>query len=46
TRAAPARRLVELALDFGSRGYVFSICNEDWSPAMNELAAVIPLKAN
>jgi hypothetical protein len=46
TRASPARRIVELALDFGSRGYVFSICNEDWSPAMNELAAVIPLKLN
>jgi len=46
TRAAPARRLVELALEFGSRGYVFSICNDDWSPAMNELAAVIPLKSD
>jgi hypothetical protein len=46
TRATPARRLVELALDFGSRGYVYSICNDDWSPAMNDLAAKIPLKAD
>jgi len=44
TRAAPARRLVQLALDLGSRGFVSSICNDDWSQAMNELAAVIPLK--
>jgi hypothetical protein len=44
TRAAPARRLVELALDFGNRGYVYSICNADWSKAMNDLAAKIPLK--
>lgn len=46
TRAAPARRIVELAAEFGSRGYVFSICNDDWSPAMNELAATIPLKSD
>jgi hypothetical protein len=46
TRAAPARRLVQLALEFGNRGYVYSICNDDWSAAMNELAAVIPLKAD
>jgi hypothetical protein len=46
TRAVPARRLVELALDFGSRGYVYSICNDDWSPAMNDLAAKIPLKGD
>ncbi|MCK9462018.1 MAG: hypothetical protein M0R80_20500 [Proteobacteria bacterium] len=27
--AAPARRFVELATDFGANGYVYSICNED-----------------
>jgi hypothetical protein len=46
TRAVPARRLVELALELGSRGYVYSICNDDWSTAMSELAAVIPLKSD
>jgi hypothetical protein len=44
TRAWPARRFVELAQSFGDRGYVYSICNADWSPAMSELAQLIPLK--
>jgi len=45
TRAWPGRRFVELAQLFGERGYVYSICNSDWSPAMSELAALIPLKS-
>ena len=44
TRAWPARRFVELAQSFGDRGYVYSICNADWSVAMSELAGLIPLK--
>jgi hypothetical protein len=46
TRAWPGRRFVELAQQFGARGYVYSICNADWSPAMSELAAMIPLKSD
>lgn len=46
TRAWPGRRFVELAELFGERGYVYSICNGDWSPAMSELAAMIPLKSD
>jgi len=46
TRAWPGRRFVALAQLFGDRGYVYSICNADWSPAMSELAAMIPLKSD
>ncbi len=38
TRARPGRRLVELARSFDNMGYVFSICNPDWSPAMQDVA--------
>jgi phenylpyruvate tautomerase PptA (4-oxalocrotonate tautomerase family) len=38
TRARPSRRLVELARSFGNRGYVFSICEPDWSPAVEDIA--------
>jgi len=41
TKARPGRRFVELAQDFGENGYVFSICNEDWSPAMRGIAEII-----
>ena len=37
----PARRLVELAGMYGELGYVTSICNTDWSPAMSEIGAMI-----
>jgi len=41
TKAYPGRRFVELAQSFGSRGYVFSICNDDWMPAMAGFANII-----
>jgi hypothetical protein len=39
--AWPGVRYVELASDFGANGYVYSICNEDWSPAFDALGAMI-----
>jgi hypothetical protein len=42
TRAYPGRRYVELAAEhFGDMGYVSSICNADWSPAMAEIARLV-----
>jgi hypothetical protein len=41
TSARPGRRYVKVAQNFGPSGYVYSICNEDWSPAMKEIARVI-----
>jgi hypothetical protein len=41
TKARPGRRYVSLAQEFQSGGYVYSICNEDWTPAMADLAAII-----
>jgi hypothetical protein len=42
TRAEPGRRFVELAAEgFGNLGYVSSICNADWGPAMDGLARLI-----
>jgi len=41
TKARPGRRFVELAEEFGSLGYVYSICNEDWSPAVEDFAKLI-----
>jgi hypothetical protein len=42
TNAVPGRRFVSLASDyFGPRGYVSSICNDDWTPAMEEIAKLI-----
>ena len=32
---------MELAQTFGEFGYVSSICNEDWTPAMNDIAEMI-----
>lgn len=40
TEAMPGRRYVELAQEFQDNGYIYSICNEDWSPAMAELAGL------
>ena len=37
----PARRLVELAGMYGELGYVTSICNSDWLPAMSEIGEMI-----
>ncbi|MCP4679123.1 MAG: hypothetical protein GY854_27255 [Deltaproteobacteria bacterium] len=41
TSARPGRRYVKLAQEFGCAGYVYSICNEDWSEAMREIARLI-----
>lgn len=41
TKARPGARYVELAQQFGKLGYVSSICNGDWSPAMSDIAALI-----
>lgn len=47
TRGYPGRRYVELAHSgFGSRSYVYSICNPDWTAAFSDIAAAIdPLLA-
>jgi hypothetical protein len=40
--AWPSRRFVELANgSFGADSYVYSICNADWTPAFDALAAMI-----
>jgi hypothetical protein len=41
TEARPGRRYVKVAQSFGTRGYIYSICNADWSPAMEDIAKVI-----
>jgi hypothetical protein len=42
TSAVPGRRYVELATDyFKANSYVYSICNPDWSDAMESVAALI-----
>ncbi len=44
TKARPGRRYVELAQQFGDMGYVSSICNEDWTAVMEEIAKLITCK--
>jgi hypothetical protein len=41
TKARPARRFVELAQTFGGNAYVHSICNEDWSDALDAMIEMI-----
>jgi hypothetical protein len=41
TSATPGRRFVQLAEEMGDNGYVFSICNEDWIPAMDAFAMIL-----
>jgi hypothetical protein len=41
TSARPGRRYVKVAQKFGPSGYVYSICNADWSPAMAKIAAIL-----
>lgn len=41
TKAYPGRRFVRLAMEFGARGHVSSICNGGWMPAMEEFARII-----
>jgi hypothetical protein len=44
--ARPGTAFVELAQMFGSRGYVYSLCNEDLIPAMNDIAQMIANELN
>jgi hypothetical protein len=44
TEARPGRRYVQVAQDFGDNGYIYSICNPDWSPAMKDFADSIRQK--
>jgi len=41
TLARPGRRYVQLAGEFADLGYTYSICREDWSPAMEDIARLI-----
>lgn len=41
TRAYPATRMVQMAQSFGKLGYVYSICNANWSPAMANIADLV-----
>jgi hypothetical protein len=41
TEARPGRRYLKVAQEFGCAGYIYSICNKDWSDAMKEIARVI-----
>ncbi len=41
TSARPGRRYVRVAQEFGAHGYIYSICNEDWSPAMRNIARIL-----
>lgn len=41
TKAYPGMRYVKLAQEYDNKGYVYSICHEDWSPAMEEIAKLI-----
>jgi hypothetical protein len=41
TVVPPGRRFVELATEFGANGYVYSICNADWTPAFDAIGAMI-----
>jgi hypothetical protein len=41
TKARPAKRFVETAQEFQERGFVFSICNDDWQPVMDGFAKLI-----
>ncbi len=41
TQASSGTRFVQVAQEFGDSGYVSSICNDDWTPAMMDIAAMI-----
>ncbi len=41
TSARPGRRYVQVARSFGGAGYIYSICNADWSPAMERITEII-----
>ncbi len=47
TDAEPGRRYVDLAVNkFGPNGYIYSICNPDWNPAMQDIAEMIERQFN
>ncbi|MDJ0765894.1 MAG: hypothetical protein QNJ97_23120 [Myxococcota bacterium] len=46
TEAKPGRRYVRVAQNFGENGYIFSICNQDWSPAFTNLSHMIGQRMN
>ncbi|MBN2803241.1 MAG: hypothetical protein JXR91_09115 [Deltaproteobacteria bacterium] len=46
TGAQPGTRYVEMARLYGNLSYVYSICNPDWSPAMEEIASLIAENMN
>ncbi|MDJ0765895.1 MAG: hypothetical protein QNJ97_23125 [Myxococcota bacterium] len=41
TEARPGRRYVKIAQDFDKNGYIYSICNQDWSPALTNVSYMI-----
>jgi hypothetical protein len=41
TIASPGRRFVQLAESMGDNAFVYSICNDDWMPAMESFAAIM-----
>ena len=41
TKAMPGRRYISLAQEFEDNGFVYSICNADWSDAMKSIAKKI-----
>ena len=44
TQGLPGRRYVQLANEeFGGLSYIYSICNPDWTPAMEEIARLIAI---
>ncbi|MBN2342440.1 MAG: hypothetical protein JXX29_20155 [Deltaproteobacteria bacterium] len=44
TQAYPATRIVQLAQQFGEYGYVYSVCNGDWTHAMQALVAKMAVR--
>ncbi len=44
TEARPGRRFVEVAEDFGANGFVSSICNADWGPALLRTGEAVAAK--
>ncbi|MBN2341067.1 MAG: hypothetical protein JXX29_11140 [Deltaproteobacteria bacterium] len=41
TQAYAGARFVEMAQMYEEMGYVYSICNNDWTPAMEDIASII-----
>jgi hypothetical protein len=41
TAAYPAPRIVQMAQEFGTLGFVYSICREDWTTIMSQIGATI-----